>query len=116
MAPLRASLAIFDEAGMDALRAKSLRLTGYLLDWIDRAAGERVEVLTPRGAAERGCQVSLRARTRPRRLFDALRGAGVVADFREPDVVRLAPVPLYNSFHDVWRFGRALSAWADAAA
>jgi kynureninase len=108
LAPLRASLDLFDEAGTAALRAKSIELTGYLERWIDHAAGGRIEILTPRDPQARGCQLSLRAHERPREVFAALRERGVVADFREPDVVRVAPVPLYNSFHDVWRFGRAL--------
>jgi kynureninase len=115
MAPLRVSLRMFAEAGMDALRAKSIRLTRYLQDWIERAGGERLEVLTPVDPADRGCQIAMRALRRPRRLFDALQSAGVVADYREPDAVRVAPVPLYNSFHDVWRFGQALSAWSKIA-
>jgi kynureninase len=114
MAPLRASLALFEEARMAALREKSLRLTAYLQQWVDHVAGERIEVLTPRAAGSRGCQLSLKARQRPRELFDALKRHNVVADYREPDVVRVAPVPLYNSFDDVWRFGQALVAWADA--
>jgi kynureninase len=114
LAPLRVSLALFDEAGMEALRAKSRRLTGYLQHWIDRVAAGRIEVLTPTEPQSRGCQLSLRVSERPRALFDALRDRGVVGDYREPDVVRVAPVPLYNSFHDVWRFGQALEHW-DAA-
>lgn len=114
LAPLRASLEVFDEAGMEALRAKSLELTGYLEGWLGHAAGGRIELLTPRDPAARGCQLSLRAAERPRELFEALRRRGVTADFREPDVVRVAPVPLYNSFHDVWRFGQALLGWAAA--
>ena len=112
MAPLRTSLELFDEAGMPALREKSLKLTGYLEEWIDRTAGERIEVLTPRDPASRGCQLSLRIRERPSELFRALREGGVVGNYREPDVVRLAPVPLYNRFHDVWRVGQVLKRWA----
>jgi len=111
LAPLRVSLEQFEQAGMDALRAKSLRLTAYLADWVEHAAAGRIEILTPARPDERGCQLSLRALDRPRRLFEALAAAGVVADYREPDVVRVAPVPLYNSFHDVWAFGQALLAW-----
>ncbi len=67
---------------------------------------------TPRETEARGCQISIRAVDRPRELFAALQAEGVVADYREPDAIRVAPVPLYNSFHDVWRFGRALGAWS----
>jgi kynureninase len=108
MAPLRASLEIFDEAGIDSLRAKSIRLTGYLQALIDGLAGDGVEVLTPRATAERGCQLSLRVRRRPREVMAALAKEGVVCDFREPDVVRVAPVPLYNTYHEVWRFAGIL--------
>ena len=82
--------------------------------WAERTlkmAGERIELLSPRDVRERGCQVSLRVRERPRELLAQLKQEGVVLDFREPDALRLAPVPLYNSFHDVWRFGRALERW-----
>ncbi len=119
LAALRASLAIFDEAGMAALRAKSLRLTGYLLDLLDRMAVEGggargYEVITPRTERARGCQVSLLVHgDRPRSLQERLQGAGVISDFRPPNVVRVAPVPLYNSFHDVWRFAALLQAHAE---
>jgi kynureninase len=111
MAPLRVSLGIFEEAGLPALREKSRRLTAYLEAWVDRAAAGRIEVLTPRDPAARGCQLSLRALDRPRELFRTLQDEGVVADYREPDVVRVAPVPLYNSFADVWSFGQLLQRW-----
>lgn len=109
MAPLRASLELFDEAGMGALRAKSRRLTGFLQAFVDDC-GDRLRTLTPRDA--RGCQLSLRVAGDGRELFDGLRAAGVVGDYRPPDVVRLAPVPLYNGFHDVWRVGQVLRRWA----
>ena len=104
MAPLRASLALFDEAGMDRLRAKSERLTGYLAWLLDRLPGDAVQVITPSAADERGCQLSIRVRRDAKGLFEELAAEGVVGDFRPPDVVRVAPVPLYNSFHDAWRF------------
>jgi kynureninase len=99
MAPLRASLDLFDEAGMGPLRAKSEALTGYL-EWL---LGDAVPVLSPREPSRRGCQLSLRV-PGGRGLVKKLESAGVVCDFREPDVLRVAPVPLYNSFHDVWQF------------
>jgi kynureninase len=104
MAPLRASLALFDEAGMDRLRAKSERLTGYLAWLLDRLPGDAVHVITPSAADERGCQLSIRVRRDAKGLFEELAAEGVVGDFRPPDVVRVAPVPLYNTFHDAWRF------------
>lgn len=113
LAPLRASLLSFDEAGMTALRAKSERLTGYLEAWIDQIAEPRIEVLTPREPARRGCQISLRfAGGEAQQLVADLHASGIVGDLRKPDVVRFAPVPLYNSFHDVWRLGQALARWS----
>jgi kynureninase len=108
MAPLRASLRLFDAAGVEPLRAKSRLLTGYLLYLIDRLPGGRFEITTPRAPEEHGCQLSLRVLDRPKEMFRALESAGVVGDFREPDIVRVAPVPLYNTFHEVWRFARVL--------
>jgi len=110
MAPLRGSLSIFDEAGgMETLRAKSIRLTGYLEFLLDRLGSKRFTIITPRCPNERGCQLSICAHTEPRTLFAELQTAGVNCDFREPNVIRAAPVPLYNTFHDVWRFARILS-------
>jgi kynureninase len=112
LAPLRASLELFDEAGIETLRAKSVRLTGYLQYLIDRVDDARVRVLTPRVPEQRGCQLSLHVREGSRELFEALQAAAVVCDYRKPDVIRVAPVPLYNTFHEVWRFGEALGAWS----
>jgi len=108
MAPLRASLAIFDEAGMEALRRKSVVLTGYLLWLLDQAEHKRFGVITPGNSDERGCQLSLRILDRPAQTIHAIEASGVVTDFRPPDVVRVAPVPLYNTFHEVWRVARIL--------
>lgn len=108
LAPLRASLALFDEAGMPALREKSVRLTGYLDYLIQQLGSDRIEVLTPAGADVRGCQLSLRIRGGGRDVFRALSDAGVVCDFREPDAIRVAPVPLYNTFTEVWKFAEVL--------
>jgi kynureninase len=110
LAPVRASLDLFDQAGMTALRHKSERLTGYLLDLLDTLPPGRCEVITPHEPAARGCQVSLRIGDRPREAQKALESAGVVCDFREPDVIRAAPVPLYNTFQEVWSFVRILVA------
>lgn len=110
IAPVRVSLEIFDKAGMPALRAKSERMTGYLQALIDAIPGaERlVEVITPREPAARGCQLSIAVKERPKDLHKALGADGVVCDFREPNVIRVAPVPLYNTFHDCWRFAEIL--------
>jgi kynureninase len=109
LAPLRASLTLFDAAGMAALREKSERLTAYLLALLDRLPAGRFEVVTPRDSARRGCQVSLVVHDTPRELVAALEAAGVICDFREPNVIRVAPAPLYNTFHDVWAFADVLS-------
>jgi kynureninase len=103
-APLRASLALFDAVGMPALRERSLRLTGYLESLLDLIVAERrAEILTPRDPARRGCQLSLSVPD-ARTLSGRLRAEhGVICDVREPDVIRLAPVPLYSSYHDCWR-------------
>jgi kynureninase len=108
MVPLRASLALFDEAGMPALRARSECLTGYLQYLLDQMPAGRFEVITPRDPARRGCQLSILAHDRPRQLQRALEGE-VVCDFREPNVIRVAPVPLYNTFQEVWQFAQVLA-------
>ena len=111
MAPHRASLDLFDRAGMDALVAKSRRLTAFLEAVIDQVAsdtGKQLEIITPRDPDQRGCQLSVVLHGEGRALFDELTRRGVVADWREPNVIRLAPVPLYNGFQDVWRFGEVL--------
>ncbi|MDE2070332.1 MAG: kynureninase [Gammaproteobacteria bacterium] len=111
LAPLLASLEIFDEAGMQRLREKSLRLTGYLEFLLDERLADEVEILTPRNPAERGCQLSLRLRgsaRRAREIFRQLEERFVTADWREPDVIRVAPVPLYNTYTDVYRFVKIL--------
>lgn len=107
MAPLRAALDLFGEAGIPALRAKSERLTGYLEYLIGRLPPGVVNIVTPDDAAARGCQLSLRA-PRASELTGALRERGIVTDFRPPDAIRVAPVPSYNTFHEVWRFWQVL--------
>jgi kynureninase len=109
MAPLRASLSMFDEAGgMEALRDKSIKLTGYLDFLISAAGSKRYSVIAPRDPNARGCQLSILAHEHPKELFQELQSAGVKCDFREPNVIRVAPTPLYNTFHDVWRFAQIL--------
>lgn len=110
-APLLASLELFDRAGIEPLRAKSIRLTGYLELLLRTWLGEAVEILTPAGIEARGCQLSLRLdmpADEARRIHEQLSREGYVCDWREPDVIRVAPVPLYNSFVDVWQFASAL--------
>ncbi|MGA1487637.1 MAG: kynureninase [Planctomycetota bacterium] len=107
MAPLDASLAIFDEATMPALRERSVRLTGYLQERLDRL-GDRVEVITPRDPERRGAQLSIRVKGDTRAVRDQLEEAGCVCDFRPPDVIRVAPTPLYNTFEDIHELTRVL--------
>lgn len=138
MAPLKASLDLFDTVGMTALREKSDRLTPYLRDLIEQTmpgsgdssgdhsgggsgghagsgshsgggGGSWFEIITPRAETERGCQLSILVHDRPRERCRALEQAGVIADFREPNIIRVAPTPFYNTFEDAWRFARALS-------
>jgi kynureninase len=108
MAPLRASMELFDRAGFAALRAKSESLTAYLEALLGAIPGSPVRVLTPSSVAERGCQLSLHIAGRGRGVHDALRARGIVTDYREPDVVRMAPTPLYNSYRDAWRTANAM--------
>ncbi|WP_372166286.1 kynureninase [Xanthomonas axonopodis] len=117
LAPLRASLALFDQAGMAALRAKSEQLTGHLEQLIHARAPQALQIVTPAEPARRGCQLSLRVaggRARGRALFEHLHAAGVLGDWREPDVIRIAPVPLYNRFSDLHTFVEQVEAWAAA--
>jgi kynureninase len=108
MASLRASLEVFAAAGMRNLREKSIKLTSYLEFLLGEIKDERIEVITPAAAKERGCQLSIRVRNADKSLFQAVTKRGVVADWREPDVIRVAPVPLYNTFTDVFRFAEIM--------
>jgi kynureninase len=107
LAPIRVALALFDEIGMPALRAKSVQLTGFFEAAIDALVPD-AEILTPRDPEQRGAQLSIRVADARGRLA-MLEGHGVVGDFREPDIIRLAPVPLYNGFLDAWLGARALA-------
>ena len=110
LAALRASLEIFDAAGMEALRGKSRLLTGYMAFLMDSLGEARVRIITPGNPDERGCQLSLVVSEKGRQVYDALSAAGVVCDWREPDVIRVAPVPLYNTFEEIYRFYEILRA------
>jgi kynureninase len=117
LAPVRASLSIFQRAGMPALRRKSVQLTGYLEALIRERLADTLDIITPREPERRGCQLSLRViggRARGRELFETLAAQGIVGDWREPDVIRISPTPLYNRFMDVWMLVRAIEAWRDA--
>ena len=103
----RAALDITAEAGMAALRQKSERLTGYL-EYV-LTPSDNVQILTPDEPNQRGCQLSLLVKKKGKDLFTYLTEQGIIGDWREPDCIRLAPAPLYNTFEDVWRVGDALS-------
>jgi kynureninase len=113
MAAHRASIDIFEEAGMEALVRKSRLLTGYLfyvLDAINKEQDRKlIELITPQKDNEHGCQVSMLMLKRGKEIFNELNQQGVIADWREPNVIRVAPVPLYNRFEDVWQFGSIIS-------
>ena len=119
LAPLRASLDLFARAGMPALRAKSERLTGYLERLIHTHLADTLQIVTPAAPEQRGCQLSLRVaggrgmtgRSAGRALFEHLSARGVLGDWREPDVIRISPAPLYNNHSDVLRFARAVEEW-----
>jgi kynureninase len=108
MAAIRASLDTFEEAGFDNLRKKSDKLTGFLEFLLDEMNNSSIKIITPRNPEERGCQLSIQVKNADKRLHTKLTEAGVISDWREPDVIRVAPAPLYNSFEDVFRFSEKL--------
>lgn len=110
MAIHKASLEIFDAAGIENLRAKSKMLTAYL-EFILSDYAEHLTVITPKNADERGCQLSIIVKENGKKLFDYLTENNIMPDWREPDVIRMSPVPLYNSFEDVYKIGEALKAY-----
>jgi kynureninase len=111
MAAHKASLDIFEDAGMDNLLAKGKMLSDYLffiIEELNKNAKEKlIEVITPKDA--KGCQVSMLMLKKGKEVFEALKQNGVIADWREPNVIRVAPVPLYNSFEDIWKFGEIVN-------
>ena len=112
MAVHLASLDIFDEIGMHNLRAKSKQLTAYqefvIQDINNRNSSFNLEIITPSNPEDRGCQLSIVAHGQGKTLFEKLSSEGIVTDWREPNVIRIAPVPLYNSYEDVYLFGEIL--------
>jgi len=108
LAALRASLEIFDEAGIANLRAASVELTGYLENLLKEIDNDRISIITPTDPVQRGCQLSIRVKDADKSLFEAITARGVIADWREPDVIRVAPVPLYNTIEDVEAFAGIL--------
>jgi len=116
LAPLRVSLELFGRAGLPMLRAKSEQLTAYLEAQVRARLANVLQIVTPPEPERRGCQLSLRViggRERGRALFEALVAQGIIGDWREPDVIRISPVPLYNRYADVARFVEAVARWRD---
>ncbi len=112
MAAHKASLELFEKAGIKNLRKKSIQLTAYLeylLQPTTCSPQSPITIITPTDPKARGCQLSLQTKANGKKIFDKLTKAGIIADWREPDVIRIAPVPMYNSFEDVWRFADILS-------
>jgi kynureninase len=108
MAAIKASLDIFEEATMPKLIEKSKILTGYFEFLLLELKSERMHIITPANPDERGCQLSIQVKNADKTLFHQLTEAGVIADWREPDVIRCAPAPLYNSFSDVYHLVQIL--------
>ncbi len=102
MAAIRASLDMFDEVGMDALREKSEKLTGYFEFLINEIDTDRIKIITPTKTSERGCQLSIQVKNADKSLHQKLTDKNIITDWREPDVIRCAPVPMYNTFEDVY--------------
>ena len=109
MAAIKASLDVFAEVGMDALRKKSKKLTGYFEFLINNLKNDSIKIITPTNPEERGCQLSIQVKNADKSLHTKLTEANVITDWREPDVIRCAPVPFYNSFEDVYRMVEILS-------
>ncbi len=108
MAPIKASLEMFDAVGLDALREKSEKLTGYLAFLLDKLGTDTVRIITPTDPKQRGCQLSIQVKNANKALHNALLKRNVITDWREPDVIRCAPAPMYNSFVDVYEMVRLL--------
>ena len=102
MAAIKASLDIFAEAGMDNLATKSKDLTAYFEFLLNELNNDNIKIITPSNENERGCQLSIQVKNADRSLHQKLTKAGVISDWREPDVIRCAPVPLYNSYEDIY--------------
>ena len=102
MAAIKASLDIFDEVGIEKLVAKSKNLTGYFEFLINELKNDNISIITPSNPEERGCQLSIQVKNADQSLHNKLTEAGIISDWREPDVIRCAPVPLYNSFQDIY--------------
>ena len=103
MAAIKASLDMFETVGMKALARKSQKLTGYFEFLINQIDSEDIKIITPKNAKERGCQLSIQVKNTDKSLHKKLTENNIITDWREPNVIRCAPVPLYNSFEDVFQ-------------
>jgi len=113
MVAVWSSLKLFDEVGMDKLRKKSIALTGYL-EFLVKSLGEDIiNIVTPSDPNQRGSQLSIQVKSADKKLFDEITARGVIADWREPDVIRVAPTAMYNSYEDVYRFYEILRLTVD---
>ena len=108
LAAIKASLSLFAEVGMAAILEKSKKLTGFLEFCLNDMDDDRIQIVTPIDPKQRGCQLSIQVQNADKALFDKITSEGVIADWREPDVIRVAPVPMYNSFADVYNFAETL--------
>jgi len=102
MAAIKASLDIFEKVGMDALVKKSKKLTGFFEYLVNEIASDTIKIITPTNPNERGCQLSLQVKNADKNLHKKLTENNIITDWREPDVIRCAPVPMYTSFEDVY--------------
>jgi kynureninase len=108
LAALNASLDIFEEVGMEKLNIKTKKLTGYLEQLVNSLGKDTIEIITPSDETQRGCQLSIRVKNADKSLFEELTKQNIISDWREPDVIRVAPVPLYNSYEDCYKFSDIL--------
>lgn len=116
MAIHRASLELFEKAGMENLRKKSVLLTGYLefvLKHIHAKGQFDFEIITPSDPEQRGCQLSVLVRSNGKELYDYLKTQGVIVDWREPNVIRMAPVPMYTRFQDIYTLGKIIESYGN---
>ena len=108
MAAILASLDLFDQAGMDRLRAKSVHLTGYMEYLLHQIDTDKIRIITPSNPSQRGSQLSIQVKNADKTLFQKINDAGVIADWREPDVIRVAPTAMYNTYEEVYQFVKIL--------
>jgi kynureninase len=108
MAAIKASLDMFAEVGMEALRTKSEKLTGYFEFLINQIDSDTIKIITPSNPKERGCQLSIQLKNADKSVHQKLTDNNIITDWREPNVIRCAPVPMYNSFEEVYRMTTVL--------